>query len=379
LIQYRWPLIAGPEMLPILRRIVSGPPPPARTDLAMTRDAALRHIYDLDPEAGRALILGDLQNVNAQPSLEVVKLLQRQDVMTALQPALERIARNDARELDYSLLDRYADATALGRVQTAFEERLGKWACAPQSAMLRYFLRVAPSYGANKVSASLSARKDTHCYSSLLQTLGDELPQAQQSAIEALQDPDSEVVGDAALALGRWGSGGAEAALWARLQRFHEEWTGRENQLRMTPDYRSPGSKGAALEQGLVSAIASGRGWICAPDKLGELSELVWTNGQRQQIERWVNEWKDVSPLVNPSWFPEDNPSFSVLQYESLTESQLRTKLAQFPRGMQLRWQFWQPGQIAPPVSMAKQEEFYERMRIVAEQHGITLGQANHP
>jgi hypothetical protein len=38
LIQYRWPLIAGPEMLPILRRMVAEPPPPARTNLAQARD-----------------------------------------------------------------------------------------------------------------------------------------------------------------------------------------------------------------------------------------------------------------------------------------------------------------------------------------------------
>jgi hypothetical protein len=68
-----------------------------------------------------------------------------------------------------------------------------------------------------------------------------------------------------------------------------------------------------------------------------------------------------------------------VLQYEALTEDQLRTKLEQFPRGTKLLWQFWQPGQISPPVSMSKQEEVYERMRAVAEEHGVALGEANHP
>jgi hypothetical protein len=37
----------------------------------------------------------------------------------------------------------------------------------PQSAMLRYFLRVDPTHGARQVSASLAARKDTHCYSNV--------------------------------------------------------------------------------------------------------------------------------------------------------------------------------------------------------------------
>lgn len=379
LIQYRWPLIAGPEMLPILRRVVAGPPPPNRTTLAMARDAALTHILELDPAMGREVILRDLKDVKAQPSLDVIKLLPREDIATALQPALQRINQNNARELDYELLDLYADAGALPVVQAAFEAHLGKWACAQQSAMLRYFLRVAQEYGAEQVRASLNARKDTHCYSQLLQSLGDRLPAAQQSAVEALDDPDSELVRDAVLALGRLGTADAEPALWARLQRFHQEWAGREGQLRITPDYQSPTARAAALEQGLVFAIGGGTHWICPPDKLVRLADVVLTPQQRQQIENWIRQWKQGPALINPTWFPEDKPTFSVLQYAPLTEEQLRAKLAQFPRGTQMLWQFWQPGQIAPPVTMVKQEAVYERMRTVAEQHGIVLGKANHP
>ena len=218
LIQYQWPLIAGSEMLPILRRIVAEPPPAARTDLAMTRDAAIKHIYELDPAAGCEAILRDLQNVKAQPSLEVIKLLPREDLAIALRPAVERISNHNARELDYELVDRYADGSALAVVQAAFEEHIGKWACAPQSAMLRYFLRVAPAYGAKEVSTSLSARKDTGCYKYLLQEFGTELPKVQRSAIDALDDPDPDLVQGAVLALGRWGASDAETALWVRSE-----------------------------------------------------------------------------------------------------------------------------------------------------------------
>ena len=118
---------------------------------------------------------------------------------------------------------------------------------------------------------------------------------------------------------------------------------------------------------------------ICPPDKLARIAELVSTKRQGQQIESWIKEWKGGPALINSSWFPEDNRTFSVLQYVSLTEEQLRAKLTQFPRGMKLLWQFWQPGQIPPPVSMAVQENLYELMRGVAEKHGVTLGKANHP
>jgi hypothetical protein len=379
LIQYRWSLIAGPEMLPILRGIVAEPPPPAHTDMVMTRDAALKHLYELDPAIARDAILRDLQNISAQPSLQVIKLLPSEDLALAIRPAVERIRSRDARELDYELVDRYADSSALGAVQSAFEEHLGKWACAPQSAMLRYFLRVDPAYGALQVAASLRARKDTGCYRFLLQELGAELPNAQQSAIDALDDPDPDVVQDAVLALGHRGSSEAEAALWARLERFHGEWAGREDQLRSTPDYQSEGSRGAALEQGLAYAIAKGTNWMSPPAKLAHLAQLLWTQANQLQIESWIKQWKQGPALIDATWFPEDNPKFAVLQYESLTEDELSTKLTQFPRGIQLRWQFWQPGQISPPVSIAKQEAIYERMRAICEGHGVVLDKANQP
>jgi hypothetical protein len=75
LIQYRWPLIAGPDMLPTLKEFASRPAPPFRTMDAMARDAAIQHIYELDATEGRSLILRDLRDPRAQPSISLVKLL----------------------------------------------------------------------------------------------------------------------------------------------------------------------------------------------------------------------------------------------------------------------------------------------------------------
>jgi len=185
------------------------------------------------------------------------------------------------------------------------------------------------------------------------------------------------VVQDTVIALGKWGSPKAEEPLWARLRRFHQEWSGREDQLRMTPDYRSAGSRGVALEQALIMGIAGGPSWICPPEKLSRLLELVWTYQEKQQIEGWIKAWNQNSALINPNWFPEDSRTYSVLQYQALTLNQLLMKIKQFPAGTHLMWQFWQQGQIAPPVSMETQEAVYEQVRAVAEQNGISLGKAN--
>jgi len=374
LIQYRWPLIAGLEMLAILKDFVSGPAPPFRTEPAMARDAALKHIVDLNPEEGRALILRDLHDPRAQPSLSLVKLLSVDELRPIVQEAVARIEKNDARELDYHLLELFADQSALGAVERVFADNLGQWACDPQNAMLRYFLRLDAEFGTKMVQASLAARKITGCYRMLLQDLAGSLPKVEPVAISALDDSDLEVGNDAALALGRWGTAKAEAALWARLKRFHQEWKDREGELRVTPEYNSPLGRATALESTLVNSIATGTSWICGPEKFERLSELV-SPRQQMQISEWSKQWERGDALILPNWYPEDRLSFGVLQYSNLDEEQFRTKLSQMPGGTKLYFHIWKPGQISPPVSMEKQEAVFQSLRTHAAQFGVAIEQ----
>jgi hypothetical protein len=316
LIRYRWPLIAGPEMLPILKEFVSRPAPLFRTLEAMARDAALKHIHEVDPAEGRSLILRDLRDSKAQPSISLAKLLSPDELRPIVQEAVGRIAKNDARELDYHLLELFGDQSALSAVERVFHDHLGQWACDPQGAMLRYFLRLDPEFGTKAVQASLAARKATGCYRTLLQDLGRAVPMVEHVAISTLDDEDLEVANDAALALGRWGTAKAEAALWARLERFQQEWKGREGEMRVTPDHGSPIARATALEGTLVNSISTGTNWICGSEKLERLRALS-SPRQQMQISAWRKEWEQGDALIRPSWYPEDKLSFAVLQYYS--------------------------------------------------------------
>ena len=379
LIGFRWELVAGPDMLPILRGIVSGPAPPDRTESADTRNAALKHIHEMDPAEGHALILRDLMNPKADLSMSLIRLLSEEEIASGVPAAVERIGNLSARGLDYDLVDRYGDASVLSAMKAAYGAHPDMPACGSQPKMLRYFLRVAPEYGAEQVRASLAMRKDNGCYKYLLQALGDRIPAAQQSAIEALDDPDPDVVQDAAIALGRWGTADAEAPLWARLERLHSEWAGRESEVRMTPEFASAPARAYALERALTSGLAGGSGWVCPPDKLARLGELVVTRQDRSQAERLTAEWKDGPLRIEPQWFPEDSLTFNVLASVQLTEEQLVAKLGQFPRGTRFVWPMWKPGQIAPPVTMEKQQAVFERMKAVAEEHGLQMVQLIQP
>ena len=356
------------------------PPPRGRTPAADMRDAALKHMAELDPEAGRALILRDAMDGTASPSLSAIRFLPADDIAAVVKASVQGIGTASMRGLDYELLDRYADGSALSVVRKLVENP-AMWGSCGSPQVYRYLLRVDPAYGAKLVTAALNSKKENACYKSLLQSLGDELPNVQDAAVKALDDPDQDLVLDALIALGGWGTAEAEAALWARLKRLHQEWVGREDQLRSTPDFKSKGSRTAALEGSLADAIAHGVGWLCPPEKLALLGDLVSTKAAKQQIEGWnkAGDWRDGRAVINAIWVPEDSPTFSVLQYGSLNEKQLTTKLAQFTSGTQLLWQFWKPGEISPAVTMEVQEATFERIRSIAEKHDVTLGKLNHP
>jgi len=378
LIEYRWPLIAGADTLPILKEFISRPAPPFRTMDAMTRDAAIQHIYELDATEGRSLILRDLRDPRAQPSISLVKLLTADELRPIVQEAVGRIEKSNARELDYHLVELYGDASALVGMKTVFNDHLGQWACDPQTAMLRFFLRLEPEFGAKAVEASLVARKVTGCYHFLLQELGDALPKVEPLAISALDDTDLEVANDAALALGHWGTASTEAALWARLKRFHQQWQGRDGELRATPPYTDPIARATALESTLVNSIATGTNWICGPEKLAQLSALA-SPRQQIQVTTWSKEWAQGQALILPNWYPEDRLSFGMLQYSNLDEQQFRAKLSQIPGGMKLYFQMWKPGQVSPPVSMEKQEGVFQTLRSHAAQFGVTIEKKSDP
>jgi hypothetical protein len=372
LIQYHWSLIAGPEMEPILVEFVSRPAPPSRTNESMARDAALQHIYELDPAQGRSLILGDLRDPRAEPSLSLVKLIPPQQLQPIVQEAVLRISESEARLVDYHLVEVYGTESSLETIKTVFNAHLGQWACDPQDAMLRYFLRVDLAFGQKAAGESLAARQVTGCYRMLLQDMGPSLPKVELMAIDALDDPNLEVANDAAIALGRWGTPKAEAALWARLKRFQQEWKGREGELRITPDYDSPIGRATGLEGTLVNSIATGTNWMCGLDKLQQLRALA-SPRQQLQVDGWIKMWQQGDASILVSWLPEDHMTFGVLQYSNLDEAQFGEKLSQMPYGTKLSFQVYKPGQISPPVSVEKQEALLQSFRKQAAKSGVTI------
>ena len=411
LIQTGWPPLDGTEAIPILREIVSQPPPHfgnaggfacyATTNdqcsVVTSRNKALKRIFELDPAEGRSLILRDLSDPEAQPSLSLVQLLSSAQLRPYVQRAVQRIesstqvrpavptsayiATNDARAWDYYFVEEFADRSALESLEAKFKkdnDNLPKGACVPYAVgMLRYFLRVDPKLGAREVQAQLAARKGTHCYPTLFEDLGKSLPTVEQFAIVDLDDPDLNVSTSAARALGRWGSAKAEPALWARLTRFHQEWPNGVGELPLTDKDASARVQALEnLERTLVQSIVTGTNWICGPEKLTRLREIV-SREQRTQLSHLIDEWEgeDGPLIIVPYWNPDDQLTFSVLQlqYSGLDEEQIRTKLSQMPRGSKLYFQTYTAEQMGSPASMENQQAVLQGLRKFAAQFGVTI------
>jgi hypothetical protein len=369
LVDSQWSLVDVQEMVPILVRMASGPVPTAHMYAATIRDTILKRLRELDPAVARPLILSELQKSKGEPTVELLELLEPQDVALAIQPVIDRIDEGRPKDDDFARLDQFGGLGALAPIKNAFEKNLGTMDCRQMASTLRYFLRVAPEYGATQVAASLKTkgRVDAYgtkldCRGSILFSLDDQFSPAEQVAIRTLDDPNPEIVQDAAQSLGRWGSSAAEAPLWARMERFHAQWA-----------HRSPKDFDATVEQNLVSALAGGTNWLCTPEKLARLKGLAVTDYERTQIETWMDEWKDGPPLVTPNWWGEDAVEFGLLASSGLTVDQIRAKLAQFPQGTQVSWQIWQPGYIASSITMKRQEAEFEAMRAFSAQKGVML------
>lgn len=417
LIQTGWPPLDGTEALPILRGIASQPPPhfgnaggfacyattQVQCSVVMSRNKALKRIFELDPAEGRSLILRDLSDPEAQPSLSLVKMLSSAQLRPFVQRAVQRIESSthvrpfvplqptetsDARPWDYSFVEEFADKSALGSLKAKFKEdndHLPKGGCIEYAVpMLRYFLRVDPKVGAREVQAQLAAGKVTGCYPTLLEDLGASLPSVEQFAIVDLDDPDLIVSSSSARALGRWGTAKAEPALWARLARFHQEWPTGVGELTLTDKDTSARLQALDnLERTLMYSIVSGSNWICGPEKLMRLRELV-SRQNRRDLSHWIDEWEgeDGPLIIDPNYWGEENRlSFSITQlpYSNLDEEQIRVKLAQLPNGSKLYFQTYTAEQTGSPVSTEKQQAVLQGLRKYAAQFGVTIEERPRP
>jgi hypothetical protein len=82
-----------------------------------------------------------------------------------------------------------------------------------------------------------------------------------------LDNPDLNRARQAAETLSQYGSAKAEATLWERLRRFHQQWASRENDLSFRSSTPRDASDAIGFQYGLVESLAGAQGWCLAMSK----------------------------------------------------------------------------------------------------------------
>ena len=334
LLEYQWDTLAGQAMMPVLRTLIE------KTALASTPlpDLALRRLYELAPEEGRTRILREIRNPSPGASLKTLGMLPDREL-----PELDdALAANvdasrdfdDALSIRAELLQRYASPAVSARVLSRVDDDLMGMACRPQAALLAYFGRADADLGRTLLERALASRATTGCYTVALREVAKlrMTPGVEALAVAHLDDPDPQVVINAAETLGRYGSAASAQALRAQFDRWHRAWEGRQDELGYSRTQDRPNAMQGMVEHAFLQALGRGQAWLTGDADLRELRALCVTDNCRTQADQIVGAAGDTRITISRVDDP-DNSVVSLAQYQLAAISALRQKLAQYPKG----------------------------------------------
>jgi hypothetical protein len=340
LLAFRWEQIGGPEWIPVLRKIATSAATDAKYTDHLDRGSALLHLYELSPQEGRELILREIGEAHGDIEIDVLGRLPEKDLPEFDAALVQRLRFNRARQIDVSLLDRYATAAILNEVQAEFELEIGrKTLCGQEAAFLRYFLRVAPEYGAEQVKYVLDHPEltcGTFRFDQLKQYL--RLPKVEQMALTQLEQASPSVAAFTSEALSRFGSPNSEAALWSRLEELHTKQKDQPGS-ELDPEASTMNSDAdGQLEYALVHALTNAQAWCLDEKRLKRLQDLAspsaLTNSVLSTAERTL-ALKEFETRIG--WWEFDAPGWSVGWYRGAGVAFLEEKVAELPAGSRLK------------------------------------------
>ncbi|HEV8134608.1 MAG TPA: hypothetical protein VGP85_08025 [Pyrinomonadaceae bacterium] len=329
LLEYRWRDIAGDEMLPVLRRLYEKETKyPDLTSLALSR------LYELSPDEGRRLIIEEMRKRDPRVNINTLTLLP-DETLPEVDALVEERAGTDNfdPEVLLQLAERYASSAVAAKLKSSYEKQVGRFACAPQEALLSYFLRVDPDTGLDLVERALASRKATGCYETLLGNIARKQmsPELEKIAISSLDDADSEMVRSAAEMLGRYGSKDSRDALLHRFEQWRELWDGREKEL--TEQRRTdPSNVQMRLEETLFRALANSPAWLADEEMITKLRQLCVSRNCTSEADSTLNQF---GPNITVFFDMRTSKvaHTSIGQYNVLSLDQLKTKVTQYPKG----------------------------------------------
>jgi len=374
LLEYRWKQIADESLLPTLRRLYqkqSDVDPERSYEVAEINALALKRIYELSPDEGRRLILATMKRPKPGVSLRALTVLPDETLPELDQTFVDNFEKGGRTEVHSALIERYGSPGIYARVRSLLEGKIGKMACYEQDHLLAYILRVDPSAGIELIRQALAARgkEDSHCYPSVLASVAElhMSPELEKLALESLDDADVEVAISAVAVLGKYASADAEEPLWQRLEKWHREWGGREQELKADLRDNEPIRLQTGLEHALRMALSQSPAWLADVKKLERIKQLCVTQSEREQVDHSIAEWgHEVGIRFAPA--EDDWGRVSVAQYELQSPSALKQKLSQFPQGTVFKWQPYNEGSFGE-----EKEKLFRELDSFLRERGLKI------
>jgi hypothetical protein len=366
LIKDRWNEVGGPEWLPVLKGIVAGKTYAERYSNTPDRAQALARIRELSAAEAHPLILAEVAATRGDIGIEVLGSLPDRELPQLDEGIITKVGSKNAADLDFQILDRYASPRALAKVQAIYKNDApdGGWDEVSQVAMLRYFLRADPGYGVKETTKVLQERKITDGEWFRLDSLKEyiRIPQLEQLTIAQLDNPSPEAHWDATEALQHYGSPHAEAALWARLEKYHEQWKGKPpRSSNKTIDIEAE----KRFEGELVDAITKAQGWFANEDSILRLKALC-SHQPQEELDRILETLRSHEYSLLITWWPDGQLSFALAWYSGFGLDALKEKLTELPAGSQLN------NVTSTLEQSAHREELLEAAKT-ATAHGLSL------
>ena len=326
ILEHQWPTVAGPEILPALRRLVDSP----ESAPASIPDLALRRLAQLAPDEARPLILREIRNPRRGATLKTLGSLPDRE-LPDLDEVLAANFEASHSEINAALVNRYATRKVAPRILASAGELIGRLACAQQNAVLAYVLRADEATGATLLDRAMSSRV-TGCWQILHEAPGLRItPALEARAIADLDNPDPEVVIAAIRMLGRHGSATALEPLRAAFHRWHAVWKDRAAELVYTPAVERPHARQAMVEDAFRQAIGTGHGWLMRANQLRDLQPLCVTDNCRTQVTQMIRD--DDTKIMLWSLNEPDQSHIQLAHYTFQSLAALEEKLTRYPRG----------------------------------------------
>jgi hypothetical protein len=359
LLEYQWSTLAGPAMLPVLRRLVAA----SAADGPSAADLALRRLAQLAPEEARPLMLREIQNPRRGATLKTLGSLPDAE-LPDLDDALATNFEANPSDLHAGLVERYGTPTIAPRILASAGDKIGLMACSPQASIVAYFLRVDAAMGSLLLDRAMTSRA-TGCWRSLDQIAALHMtPVVQSRAIDDLDHSDSDAVIAAIRTLGRHGSPEALEPLRTAFRRWHARWAGRSAELIYSRAVERPNAGQAMVEDAFREAIGAGRHWLVRGSDLRELQSLCVTDNCRTQTGQMIRQ--DDTRVRLWSIAEPDESHIDLAQYRLTSIAALEEKLSQYPRGTAFVLQ--RPADETQDVAAA-----IARLTSFAASHGLSI------